>query len=291
MSSKKVKKLQITLIDDNTGEEGVVSVRREFDENGNLLIDERLPDGIHFGQKIVRTYDAAGRILQEASYSDGEDPDMEVLFEYDDSGRLLRTETRYMAGNATIAYHEHDARDNSEKVRIEDDEGALEEVHFLRTDSSGRLLEEKITGADGRVISWVNRAFDDAGRPVSARTQDEDGNIHQESWEYEFDEMGRLVYLVLKDEAGRVLREEEYEYDEKGNPTEWRYEDHRRSRVGIETREYDDQGRLLRRQLVSPGGTPLEEEMIAYNDLGQVAEREIIVPQGASLQLYQYEYY
>jgi hypothetical protein len=52
---KKIRNIRIHLIDDNTGEEGILSVQREFDENGRLTSDTRYYDGSQYRTKYCET--------------------------------------------------------------------------------------------------------------------------------------------------------------------------------------------------------------------------------------------
>lgn len=288
---KKIRKIRIHLIDDNTGEEGILSVQREFDENGRLTSDTRYYDGVNIEQRIEKKYDAAGLLLEEASFSESEEPDLRIRLDYDENGRLIRQETHYMAGNASIAHHDYDDVTRQETVKIVDDEGQLEEIHKVRKDAEDRILEEKITDHEGNVVHWITRSFEETGRPLSIVTNHQDGEKMTEIFNYEFDENGRLIYARIDDENERTYREEEFEYDEQGNRTEWRYEDQRRGRSGIERWDFDSKGNITRHLVLAVNERPMEEEIMTYDEDGNLMEREHITPQGISIQVYHYDFY
>lgn len=288
---KKIKKITVHIFNDDAGEEGLLYSIQEFDENTNLVLDEKFDHGNNLEQRITRKYNDSNKIVEEKSFSEWEDPDQHQEYFYDDSGRLYKAKHHFMNGAFSVSHYTYDDLLKKETVRTEDEGGVTEETQMMVRDAENRILELKTTDSEGKVMRWEQYEYDDEGKMLNSTTLFDDGEVLKQTYYYELDDNGRVAYIKITNEKGQSLQEEEIDYDEHGNRIERRFEDYRRGRSGIEQWEYDELQRLSVNRTLSAEEIPLEETVYQYYDDGIVKEMEFRNAQGVNLYEYAYEYW
>lgn len=258
----------------------------EYDAAGRILRKE-YADG---GSADYR-HDAKGRLVE------AEDARGVTSFTYNEHDYLARVE---YPGDRWLAF-DYDAV--GRRTASEDQTGHRIEYHY---DTSSRL--SRISGAQGDIVSYTydplgrvarqtsgngvyaDHAYDPAGRPLSLVNHLPDGEVlsrfdytydrrgrrtametHYGTWEYTYDDGGRLIRAVLASTDAAIPDQDLiYEYDALGNRVRTRvngveqdYESNRLNQyttVGDCTYRYDLDGNLIEE------AGPEETTVYTYND-------------------------
>lgn len=197
----------------------MVSVRNEYDRNGNL-IRTCLP----YGAEIRREYDAADRLISETHFEKGTGIDNTTRFEYDRAGNLvtvtdnlgrktcmgydlMNRETRCTERDGGTTLRQYDSNGNMARV-IRPNEYAVfgDRAHGTQCvyDRIGRVTT--VIGADGRIRETY--AYDKAGN-LCERLDGKQNGVR-----YQYDLGGRHTHAETKGRASQC-----YEYDPMGNIT------------------------------------------------------------------------
>ena len=218
-----------TVIQETVVENGEVSVRREYDGRGRLLLerDSTLQRRFRYGggrlAEMVVT-DANGQIIHTESYA------------YTEEGRLREAVKTLADGSRTIIlYNFADGRLIEELVQKRD------EVTLNRFDQSGLLTHRERRDADGELLSRTVFGYGNDGGTI--RSSRRENYIDDTVLDRVFDTEGRVVF---EDQTGSHAYTTRYTYDLQGNKVSERKTGAR----GLEewAFTYDADGELLSEQ-------------------------------------------
>lgn len=195
--------------------EGMILSQKEYDEQGNLIYE--MDD---YGYRKVYTYEN-GVLVKETDYFEDPEPVAETVWCYDDAGRKASC-TEYEDGQ--LVQQESWSYDDAgfcNAHRLEsyyDDDFWFDYETFVYKDG---LLVESTHDGDDPANAWdysVSYRYDDQGRMVSALNKDEFYGNAEDTWEY--DSEGRIIKSVEHSNMdGWFAVTNEFEYDAEGHLT------------------------------------------------------------------------
>ena len=182
------------------GEETSRTVSR-FDEKGNLIRSESLPDGSY----TIREYDETGNEIRMVSYEEGAEVKRGET-RYDDHGRVVES-AKYFGGELAYRYtYEYNNQGDVTKTVTE----GLEETCEYTYDTNGRKLTAT-RYENGELSTHASWQYD------------ADGNITEYVLRSADEEVERNVYTY---EQGRLISEIWYRHEEKSGAKTCSYDSH-----------------------------------------------------------------
>ncbi len=218
----------------------------QYNEDGNVT--EKLyyssPD-TKIPEKTVYEYDENGNMVKIISSSNDT-----TLYEYDENGLLIKEICYNNHGEIeTIYKYKYDEYENlTEKAyyyRNEDDDpnltkykydkygNLIEDVEYISKDSYGydpdnpyNYKHNYLCDENGNILQEMSgdilfreHNYDENGNRSKTiyYYEDQDGNKFQDTYEYEYDEMGNKIREKINSQYSGSSHEWKYEYDEKGN--------------------------------------------------------------------------
>ncbi len=197
----------------------------EYDASGNC-ITERWENNGSYGSYTGGTdysYDDKGNVVSWVSYRDGA-VDQSMRAQYDEKGN--QTLEEYYYGNIgdsepySAYYYEYDQWGNCTYGTTS---YGYESVHSYEYDGSGNILrhEEEAYREGGTLESTSCQEYDQAGNCLHSEYvyYGEDGSVDYESYDWTYDEAGRIVSYQYDSNWDDSIYDE-YRYDALGNEVE-----------------------------------------------------------------------
>ncbi len=215
-----------------------------YDENGNVIEDERFDAQGNPEEKEVKSYDDEGRLTESKSILHGEVAEHKS-YEYQ-NGKLKREYVHYVDGaKDTIAY-EYEDGELKEKLFYDEDQELEKSISFEREPGK---LSEITKDEDGGVIEEKQQVYEDDLLVEESYTDHFSGTSYRVK--YSYDDSGKEKASQRFDSEGGLLESVEKTYDEDGNLI--RMEDVENQRVVV--MEYDDQGNNILQEERMEDGT------------------------------------
>jgi len=240
---------------------------REFDRNGNLILEIAYTHEGEIADKMEYHHDDEGKLLETFIY--GEDDEIlerkELIWK--DNGNVGQEIIHYLDGSADIHEFHYDDKGNLTGITSKDDEDEVEfterytydsdnvvkverengdgELIFSQEDeyNNGVIVSRKIWSAEEEEPFTIVHHFNDAGRRGEELRYDSDDQLIERNT-YEEDDQGRLIRMT--EENRQRKNTTEYGYDEKGNIIRQVESDLNGDLNHEVTRIYDDEGELLK---------------------------------------------
>ncbi|MCF8302150.1 MAG: hypothetical protein K9I94_02665 [Bacteroidales bacterium] len=215
---KKIKSITLYRIDEMPGDEkdeNTVKFRySEYDEKGNLVVEENYDQEGNFTERYERNYDTAGRLIEEVYYLEEDEMAEHKTYEYDENGRVIKARKHYVEGEPDEIIHEYDESGNlTERITINEDEE--QEARELFVFENGRLVKEQYFDEDNELVSERLSKFDENGNQVEYTEWNADDHTTTREV-YVYDD-GRQIASKRYNNKGELLEKLTFELDEKGN--------------------------------------------------------------------------
>lgn len=241
-----------------------------FDEKGKLIYKGEYDERGYLIREIG--YDSAGKILHEYEYDKEGNLTLEIhrdrkygdyleeeysAFEYDEKGGLTRKFVYNPAKTGDIFEYEYDAWGNVLRYNVYSENGRIINCNeYSRMMREWYIMIQKWTGVypadtwekvEESVEEWTNQqgsflAENGRGKEISYFR---DGTICGWS-EYEFDDMGNIVWVDHYFRDGRKLEREKWEYDDERKLIRKIFYNERGEVKRWNEREYDSGKKLVR---------------------------------------------
>lgn len=258
--SKQVKKAVTTTTPENT--QGFISNIKEFDRNGNLVLEADFSGPGLPESKIVNLYDDQNRLIEKKQYTEGDElADHQVFFRNQD-GQLLKTEVHYPDGSKSIIVEKTDGR-KSETIE-EDEDGELESKEVNHFNKDGLVELRELYDFNHNLVEAYTFEYNEAKQLVRRDQLDRKKKLFLYTL-FEYDQKGRNTkranfnrkgklsdFLAVEfDENDQIVKQNFggkfhfiFGYDQNGNTI---LEERLRADGEMEYRstfEYDEEGRL-----------------------------------------------
>ena len=251
----------------NLDKDGNLDSIVEFNSDGTTVIQKFNEDG----SQSVGSFDA-NKNLKELKVAN-EEGKLEITskYEYDSKGKLISQFDEYSDGSAT--------------VRVT---GADNSVGISKFDSKGHLLESKITGGDGNVVSHTKNTFDQDGKFVSSVEKFEDGTSRTEdvrpSGYHEttvMDSNGRVLERKITDAEDNLVLSTNNTFDANGKLISCieRYSDGSSKVINtgadgsLGVGKFDSKGHLLESEITDGDGNVISSSKYTYDESGKLVSR------------------
>ncbi|MFO8054129.1 MAG: hypothetical protein R6U19_03080 [Bacteroidales bacterium] len=165
---------------------------REFDEQGNILLDEVYMEDGSFDRRYVCRYED-NKLLDEKLYiTDPSELSEHNSFEYE-GDKIIKAYTHFQDGSRDTILYDYDPQGHLIKKTIIDEDEEIEEV------------EERIYDQQNLISLY----------------RYEDGDMEHPSLEEhnEFDEQGNLIEKIVHDHKDEQKEKQVFEYDDQGKET------------------------------------------------------------------------
>lgn len=235
--------------------EGFIHEYREFDENGNEIIDISYNPAEEIQDKTERDFDDKGNVIEE-KYFDGEELAHHHSFERDDDGKALKEFLHYLDGSKDTIRYEYDGDANLLSKTTMDEDDYVEK-------------KEDYTYKDGKVTSF--------------ESFEEDELIRREAHQY--DEKGHLTESTVEDNEREEFFRVVHEYENDKRVRSYRYDTDDELIEKLEFRHEGDQLKLVIQELPgeknisqyeydSKGNVVMQEEINKDNETNTKVERK-----------------
>ena len=236
----------------------------EYDEKGNILLEEtHIPEG-PVEHKASYRYDPDGRLIEELLLEEDDFVSEHRTMEYDAKGYLWKERSHYLDGSydETVCHYDEEGKlllketagddgESGNRVKIEyNDKHPVSEIEY---------------DADENVVSEKKFEFDEAGNLVSESIKSQDENYELF---HEYDEKGNRSVSKRYDEQGQLIERSTYSRDEQGKATQVKEE----SVTGIEVlnNELDERGNIIVQETVTDNDELISRIERSYDDHDQV---------------------
>ncbi len=276
----KIKSITTVTHEKQTENDPYKSQYREFNANGDVLVETRYNSDGEVLSKTVNIYNEQHQTTRTEFY-DAEQETTEIHdFFYDNRGNLIRETVDFEQGFITVYNYKYNSDGNEIRISEQDEDGEVEEVKIQRYDANGNLLSEQIFDDENHMISETINQLDHNQRLIRKEETDcryKTSQIH----EYYYHESGRLTGIKTVNQKAKVLNWVKLEFDEKNRPVRQTS----MSGAGI-VMEYSGENTRSERHIDAYGRVVLELETITDND-GRVLKE--ISPD--SVTEYRYEFF
>jgi uncharacterized protein RhaS with RHS repeats len=235
-----------------------------FDENGNLIGEDRYDDDGNLIGRMLYKYDENNHLTGEETYDETGELEEKLSYERDDKGRVLKKFVHYLDGSVDTMKYGYVGDNLTHKVLIDED-GEVESEEKFTFDGDKLVKEEKYDF--GELIEKNEFKFDEAGNVVEARLF-KDGESFTIINEY--DENGNRTGSFKYDEDDQLIEKKLYSYDATGNMVEVKEED--RTRKSTVKMGYDEKGNATSQVEVNAEGFMSHEVFREYDDEGKLTE-------------------
>lgn len=232
----------LTEIDDSTLN-FIISAVIEYDDKGNILLNETFDDEGHMVQIEENTYDQENRLIRERQYF-AEDEVAEIReISYDPTGKILTEKRIYPYGTYDLVNYEYNPQGQLIKKEIRDEDGELGESTVYVYDGE-KLLQETSYDEEGKMTEDIEIEYNEAGQAV-IRHEYRPLDKVPFRFDFEYDEQGNRNVVKRFNSSGKILERISFVYDDKGRtlqmkeetPTSTRIHDYHFDEFG---RNYED---------------------------------------------------
>ena len=243
----------------------------EYNENGNILLEEtHIPDG-SVEHKASYRYDPDGRLVEELLLEEDDFVSEHRTMEYNEKGHIWKERMHYLDGSYDETVYHYDEEGKLIMKESAGDDG--ESGNTVKLEYNGKYpVSEMEYDADGQIVSERHFEFDEAGNLVSESIDSPEEKFEQL---HEYDGKGNRLVTRRYDEAGHLVERSTYTRDEQGQALQVKDE----SVTGIEILkiQYDDQGNMLIQETVTDTDEPVSLIERSYDGNNQVVTTQVHV--------------
>jgi hypothetical protein len=236
----------------------------EFDENGNILLEETHLQGGTIEHKANYRYDGEGRMVEELLLEEDDFISEHRTMEFDEKGRLWKEQMHYLDDSYDETVYQYDDDGRLLQKETADDEG--ESGNKIKVDYKGKNPVSEIEyDPEGVIISEKHFEYDDNGRLISESVESKDEDF---KLTHEYDEKGDRSVTRKYNSQGQLIERSNYSRDEKGRTIQVKEE----SVTGIEILniQYDEQGNMVLQDTVTDKEEPVSRIERSYDENGQL---------------------
>ncbi len=244
-------------------DEKILQSLREFDKDGNLLLEISYSTEGGINEKNEFQYDRSGKLAKSLIYGDDDEPLESKVIYRDEKQKILKEEIIYLDGSIDIVEYRYQDESLKEKIqKTDEDEIELREVfdyqgddlkHYERYDEDGRLVyrldntfeENKISQTE--IFSTENGEstkqlvyFNDSGRREAELRYNSQGKLVEKNT-FEEDEEGRVISMTEENLSGKNTTT--MSYNNEGRLVSQEETDVNGQLISHLEREYDAEGR------------------------------------------------
>ena len=221
-------------------------------------------------------FNGRGQIKDRKSYTEDGAFRLHTRYQRDDRGNLNAVSAYNQAGDSLWR---HEYRYQNAKLQQEvvyDASGELDSTELYHYDSDGNLLERASYGAGGLPRWRTLYEHDTVQNRVFWATYYSDGRLLRQG-EQQYDQEGRLVREVHRDEVKETYQEVRYAYDQLGRPISERISDADGSLLSVRRIRYDDFGNIIEETESRFDGTVTRRVLYQYryDEHGNWIERRV----------------
>ncbi|TVR32707.1 MAG: hypothetical protein EA404_06855 [Spirochaetaceae bacterium] len=204
---------------------------RLYDVNGAAILREEA------------LFNGRARIKDRKSYTEDGAFQLHTRYQRDDRGNL-KTVSAYNQAGDSLWRHEYRYQNATlQQEVVYNATGELDYTDLYSYDSDGNLLERARYGPGGLPRWRTQYEHDSVQNRVLWETYYSDGRLLRQG-EEQYDQEGRLVREVHRDEIQETYQEVRYAYDQQGRPISERISDSEGSLRSVRRIRYDDFGNI-----------------------------------------------
>jgi hypothetical protein len=248
---------------------------KEFNESGLLMHETEYKLNGLKEMEVTYEYDPQMHMLSKQTYYPLEETLEKLVYVYDNQGRKLKEENYFGDDLFETLHYSYDDKGNIiDQVRT-DDEGSEIEKQISEFDDKGRISKQTYftNGDNDRTIEYT---YDEAGLCTKEiHHYPEKGTT--EVVENAYNELGKRITSITRDDDNEVIGYLEIEYDEKMNPVKYINETSGfYNSKGINQLEYDEEGRIVENEYFDVKNNFLmSKDSYVYDENGNISEHEI----------------
>lgn len=216
---KKIKQVISTIT--YTGLTPYVSEVREYDERGNLVLEEEYADQGTLQNRTRSVFDEHNRLIEQTQIIEGEELADQKIFVRNEQGDITLTEVRYPDGSLSRIRQETDTEALTETLVEEDEDGELESREVNYYNQNKQLIAREIYDFSDKLTEAFTFEYDPNGHLIRRDQLDKRKKLILYT-AYQYDDQGRTIrrtnfnrkgkvsdYLLIQyNEAGQVVRQD-----------------------------------------------------------------------------------
>lgn len=245
----------------------VPSAFKEFDENGNVILDMLYDNHGNISEKIEFAY-LNGKLIKKTTYIDEDEVADISHYSYNNQGKLEYAIIEFIDGSKDKILYNYDANGNLIHKASEDGEGSQEEMRY----ENNLLVYHKIVDDFDELEREEFRTYSNEGKLVEMRLRTfNEGDL--QTVEVICDAEGRAVKEIIFNSKSRKLGEKILSYDSKGNLVKIVSNDEN----GLSSLEmmYDGFNNEIEQIETNEEGEVQHHVKRTYNELNEVVHSEI----------------
>ena len=209
-------------------------------------------------------------------------------FKYDDQGRLVSTSNSYAGASFEHRY----TLDDYGCVVVDElylENGLLDSRKIVEYDRKGNDVEHRSVDSFGNVNFVQNRTFDDMNRLVEVVIADGDDQVRSREV-YTYDAEGRKTGVTAYEGYDILKSREEFIYGQAGESVEHKCFSDLDELLSRTIERYDAEGRLIEVASYLALETPESIKRISYDESGRKSEERTVNSEGVDTLVVTYKY-
>ena len=277
-----------TLIENGAAEPSFERLYKEFNAQGQLVLEiERIEGGEELRREEY-TYDEQGRKVREYKHFVQDEMEQTHAWVYDDQGRVIEERDEYAGGFATVKHLSYEG--DTIQIKITDEEGNPEGREVRTLNAQGKEVERVVYDEEDTLKERITREYNEEGKLVHLIQHGWD-DAWQEEWMYVYDDDGHLLQEKQLNRAGYIILRRQMEYSEGGHLTSYVAEDLETNRKIARALFLNDEGQLEREERYEQN-LPEPTAVADYTyENGQLVKEHITRPQHEIINEYAYTWH
>ena len=260
----------------------------EFDQNGNVILEEKYTPDESLTEKQKYTYDEKGNLIEEKNFLDTGELADHRTYEHDEEGRIVKEFRHYSDETKDTITYKRDSMGNVVEKSTIDFEDDLEAKDII-TYKNGKILSHKRYEYDELVMDESYEYTKDGKLSRTLKWTADDENAR---FENNFDEHGNLVKSMKYNEKEQLIQRIITSYNSENKPI--RIEEESVNGKSIMEAVYDERGNAIKQTEKDGKGNIMNQVNRIFNEDNQVTEAEVHIDfHGRSVNQYyklKYEY-
>jgi antitoxin component YwqK of YwqJK toxin-antitoxin module len=243
----------------------------EYDEKGNVLLEETYVADGSLGHKASYRYDSESRLIEELLLEEDDFVSEHRTMEYDEKSRLWKERSHYLdeSYDETVFEYDEDGKLLSKVTTGDDGESG----NTVKIEYNGKNPVSEIEyDSDEEIVGERHFEYDEDGNLESEAIRNQDGEYELM---HEYDGNGNRIVSKRYNSQGQLMERSTYKYNEQGKVVEVKEE----STTGTEIMsiEYDDNGNMILQDSLTEDELPVSRIERTYDEHNQILTTRVHV--------------
>ena len=186
---------------------------REYDKNGNLIIDINYESSGDINEKYILNYDGNGFLIEKEIFFDENEIAEKLIYERDEKGKLLKVLKHYSEGSIDTIFYKYDKDNLIEKSTVDSD-GDEDEKEIFKY-KNGKIVSEEKLDSDNELVEKNTYKFDEKGNLTEKNSLNSEDD-KKVKLEYFYTKNGEQEKILYYNDSNQLIAKSMYKYNEAG---------------------------------------------------------------------------